>query len=142
MPYSYIEHLADIGIRAKGATVEEAFVSGAEAVLNIMFDLSTIDITENITFGIDGADLQLLFVEVLNETLSIQDIHGLAFKRLTTGEIKELNDGFRFIGTAYGEPLDLEKHAVKTEVKAATYSGLSYKKGSEGEHVFECILDV
>jgi SHS2 domain-containing protein len=142
MPYSYIEHLADIGIHAEGSTIEEAFESGAEAMLNVMFDLSTVNVTENITFGVDGPDLPLLFVEVLNETLSIQDRHGLAFKRLTAGEIKKMDNVCRFIGTAYGEPLDLEKHTVKTEVKAATYSGLSYKKVDEGKHVLECILDV
>jgi SHS2 domain-containing protein len=57
-------------------------------------------------------------------------------------EIKKLDNGCRFIGTAYGEPLDLEKHIVKTEVKAATYAGLSYKKVAEKKHVLECILDV
>jgi SHS2 domain-containing protein len=142
MPYSYIEHLADIGIHAEGATIEEAFESGAEAVFNIMFDLATMNITEDVTFGVDAADLQLLFVEAINETLSIQDIHGFAFKRLETKEVKKMDDLYRFIGTAYGEPLDLEKHTVKTEVKAATYSGLSYKKADDGNHVFECILDV
>jgi SHS2 domain-containing protein len=81
-------------------------------------------------------------VEVLNETLSIQDTHSFAFKRLAAGEIKKLDNVYRFIGTAYGEPLDLEKHTVKTEVKAATYSGLSYKKVAEDKHIFECILDV
>ncbi len=142
MPYSYIEHLADIGIHAEGATVEEAFENGAEAVLNLMFDLETINTTEDVTFGVDAKDLQLLFVEVINETISVQDTHGFAFKRLVTAEIKKTNGLYRFIGTAYGEPLSLEKHTVKTEVKAATYSGLSYKKEDEGKHVFECILDV
>jgi SHS2 domain-containing protein len=36
MPYSYIEHPADIGIHAEGSTLEEAFASGVEAMLNVM----------------------------------------------------------------------------------------------------------
>lgn len=40
-----------------------------------------------------------------------------------------------------GEPVNLEKHTVKTEVKAATYAGLSYEK-KEGRHIVQCILDV
>src|SRR3990172_5434524 len=126
MPYSYMEHVSDVGIRAEGKTLEEAFESGAEAALNVMFDLETIEHTIKITFGADAPDIATLFVEVLNETLSIQDRHGLALKKLETNEIRKIPSGYIFIGTLYGEPFDREKHGVKTEVKGATYSGLKY----------------
>lgn len=141
MPYSYMEHVSDVGIRAEGKTLEEAFESGAEAALNVMFDLETIEHTIKITFGADAPDMAALFIEVLNEALSIQDRHGLALKKLEADEIRKTNAGYIFIGTLYGEPFDREKHEVKTEVKGATYSGLKYyEKG--GTHVFECVVDV
>ena len=89
MPYSYMEHVSDVGIRAEGKTLEEAFESGAEAALNVMFDLETIEHTIKITFGADAPDLAALFVEVLNEVLSIQDRHSLAVKSLKVDEIKK-----------------------------------------------------
>ena len=141
MPYSYMEHISDVGIRAEGKTLEEAFESGAEAALNVMFDLETIEHTIKITFGADAPDLAALFVEVLNETLSIQDRHSLAVKSLKVDEIKKTAAGHIFIGTLYGEPFDREKHEVKTDVKAATYSGLKYYE-KDGLHVFECVVDV
>ncbi|MEE9614664.1 MAG: archease [Thermodesulfobacteriota bacterium] len=144
MGYEYLEHAADVGVRAEGRTMEEAFESGAEAALNVMFDLSSIDETVTVSFAADAPEPALLFVETINEVLSIQDRHGLALKRLVSGEIRKTDDGYRFVGTARGEPLDLNKHAVKTEVKAATYSGLSYTESPDKEmrHAFECVLDV
>lgn len=141
MPYSYLEHISDVGTRAEAETLDGAFESGAEAMLNLIFDLSTITVTEDITFGVEAGDLALTFVETLNEILFIIDRHSLALTKLKAVQIKQTDGGYLFTGTVLGEPFDLEKHTVKTEVKAATYSGLSYKE-SEGKHVFECVLDV
>jgi SHS2 domain-containing protein len=141
MPYAYLEHISDVGIHAEAETLEKASEAAAEAMLNVMFERPAVEETIAITFGVDAADIPALFVEMLNELLSIQDRHGLAIKRLKTVEIKKTPRGYRFMATAYGEALDIEKHGIKTEVKAATYSGLLYKE-DEGKHIFECVLDV
>ncbi|MBI5599372.1 MAG: archease [Deltaproteobacteria bacterium] len=141
MPYSYMEHASDVGIHAEGETIGKAFESGAEAMLNVMFDLSTIRPTVDVTFSAEAGDEALLFVEVLNEILSIQDRHSLAVKRLEAVEIKQTGSGLSFIGRIYGEPFNPEKHAVKTEVKAATYSGLSCV-AVDGKYILECVVDV
>ncbi len=142
MSYSYLEHRADIGIRAEGGTLEEAFESGVEAMLNVMFDLDTIKESMSVSIRAEAADIALLFVEVLNEVLSVQDRDGLALKRLEAEGIRESERGYEFRGLAYGEGFNPERHRVKTEVKAATYSGLDYKRTEEGIHVLQCILDV
>ncbi len=141
MPYSYLEHTADMGIRAEGSDLAEAFESGAEAVLELFFELDTISVENSVSFGVWSTEPTLLFVEFLNEIISIQDSRGLAFKSVRVLDIKPSEEGLLLTATAYGEPIDLGKHKVKTEVKAATYSGLSYKHFG-GRDVLECILDV
>lgn len=141
MGYSYSEHISDIGIRASAATLEGAFEQGAEATLNVMFGLDTIDEKVSVEITAEASDIELLFVEVLNEALSLQSRDELALKRLKANEIKSAGGRYRFSGTAYGEPFDREKHEVRTEVKGATYSGLFYIQEA-GEHVLHCILDV
>ncbi|MBI5559834.1 MAG: archease [Deltaproteobacteria bacterium] len=141
MPYAYLEHISDVGIHAEGETVEKAIESGAEAMLNVMFELTTVKETVDVTFGASAGEPALLFVEVLNEILSIQDRHSFAFKRLEVRELKKTGEGWLFIGTAFGEPFNEEKNEVKTEVKGATYSGLIYRE-EQGKHVFECVVDV
>lgn len=142
MPYAYLDHEADIGIRATGSTLEEAFEQGAKAMLNVMWDISKVEERENVQIECEAMDIPELFVEALNEMLSKQGIEELALARLRVDEIKKQPDGrYKLKGAAFGETLNLDKHTVKTEVKAATYAGLRYE-GKEGKHIVQCILDV
>lgn len=142
MPYSYYEHPSDIGIKASGRTLEEAFASGVEAALGVMFDLETVGSSVKAEITAEAPEIDLLFVEVINEVLSIMGRDELALKGLREANIKETTGGWSFTGTAFGEGLDLEKHVVETEVKGATYSGLSHTVEPDGTHTFTCILDV
>lgn len=141
MPYSYIEHVSDIGIRATGATLEEAFESGAQATLDVMFELDSIEEALSVPITAEAPRIDLLFVEVINEVLSVQSRQELALKRLNALEISPVDGSFVFRGSAFGERLDLKKHRVRTEVKGATYSGLTYSV-IDGVHTLACILDV
>ena len=142
MAYTYTEHISDIGIEARGETLEAAFEAGAEATLNIMFDLETIEEREQIPIIAEAGDIELLFVEVLNEVLSLQGLNNLALRRLGKSEIRKKDGGFAFSGVAHGERFDAGRHGVRTEVKGATYSGLSYNNGEGGAHQLSCVLDV
>lgn len=141
MPYTYLDHEADVGIRATGSTLEEAFEQGAKAMLNVMWDISKIDERQNVSIECEARDIPELFVEALNEILFKQDVEGLALARFQVGEIKNINGRYKLKGTAFGEPLNFDKHTVKTEVKAATYAGLRYEE-KEGRYMVQCILDV
>src|SRR3972149_8981512 len=141
MPYTHFDHISDIGIRCEAHTLEGAFEEGVRAMLDVMFELETIDETLSVTIQAEAGEIETLFVEVLNEVLSVQGRDELALKRLETGEMKEAGGRFTFMGKAWGEKIDLEKHGVKTEVKGATYSGRKYTL-EDGNHVLQCVLDV
>lgn len=144
MPYTYYEHVSDIGIRAEGETLEEAFDSGVSATLAVMFDLDTVGAGVEAEVAADAPELDLLFVEVINEVLSLMGREELALKGMKGSHVKknEKTGGYEFTGTAFGEKFDMDRIVVETEVKGATYSGLEYSRGPGGEHVFTCILDV
>ena len=133
--------MSDIGILAEGNTLQEAFEEGARAALAVMFDLDTIDEVETVEIKAEAPDVELLFVEVLNEVLSIQGVKELALKRIKTTELRE-NNRFTYKGAAFGEKLNLKKHHVRTEVKGATYSALKHAITGRGTHTLKCILDV
>ena len=141
MGYAYLDHISDIGIKASGESIEEAFKYGAEAVLNIFFDTEEVGDEISVTFKAKAPSIDLLFIESLNELISIRDTESLALKSIRDVKIKEGTDGFSFIASAYGESFSPDKHLIKCEVKGATYSGLSYEvKG--GIHTFTCVVDV
>jgi SHS2 domain-containing protein len=142
MPFKFFEHISDIGIEATAPTLEGAFIDGVEAMLSVMFDLETVGEEASVEIAAEAPEVELLFIETLNEVLSVQGRDELALKRLTGVEIRKIDKGFQLTGTARGEGMDLEKHGVKTEVKGATYSGLFYNNGEGGVHILKCVLDV
>ena len=142
MPFTYLDHEADVGIRAIGSTLEEAFEQGAKAMLNVMWDISNVEERRDVLIECKAGDIPELFVEALNEILFKQDVEGLVLARFEVDDIKKQPDGkYKLKGTAFGEPLNLDKHSAKTEVKAATYAGLKFEQ-KDGEYIIQCILDV
>ncbi|MBI5326840.1 MAG: archease [Deltaproteobacteria bacterium] len=141
MTYTYLDHEADIGIRAIGSTLEEAFEQGAKAMLNVMWDISTIEERQSVQIECAARDIPELFIEILNEILSKQGIEEIAVARLQIDKITNADGKYRLKGIALGELLNLDKHIVKTEVKAATYAGLKYEQ-KDNQHMIQCVLDV
>ncbi len=141
MGYAYLDHISDIGIRASGESMEEAFIYGAEAALNIFIDTEDICDEISVTLKALAPSVDLLFIESLNELISIRDRESLALKGIRDVEIEEGPEGFSFKASAYGESFSPDKHLIKCEVKGATYSGLSYEV-KKGIHTFTCVVDV
>jgi SHS2 domain-containing protein len=136
MTFERFEHRADVGVRGRGETLEEAFEEGARAMFSVMADLKAVQPLETFEVEVSASDEEALFVEWLNELLSIADLNGIVFCDFEV-EIS----GNNLKGRASGEKWDLEKHEPKTEVKAATYSQLQVKK-ENGSYVAQCIVDV
>lgn len=141
MPYQYLDHQADLGIRGIGATPEEAFSEGARGMLAAMADLETIRPEREWAIRCTAPDLASLFVEWLNELLYQREVHGALFASAQVIELRETAEGWELEGIARGEPLDHSRHAIHTEVKAATYSGLDYRQDGE-RYVVQCIVDL
>jgi SHS2 domain-containing protein len=140
MDYELFEHEADQGIRGYGATAEEAFEHAAEALFEIMCDTSQVEPAEEVSVTVSAPDLNALFIEWLNELLARKDTEDMMFSRFSV-KIRQDAKGFSLEGKARGEKTDREKHGLKVEAKAATYSGL--KSGEkDGRKFFQCIVDV
>ncbi len=135
MAYEYFEHIADIGIQGTGNTLEKAFEEAAKAMFEIMIDLSKVNPKNKISFSISADNNEEMFVEFLNELLSLSSLKNLMFSKFKVKiEKNKLN------ATAFGEKIS-EKMKLKTEVKAATYSQLKVKKQGN-EFVAKTIVDV
>lgn len=138
--FEFLDHEADIGIRGWGKTVNEAFENGAKAMFSVMVNLEKVNPDREILLEAKAENLDSLFIEWLNTLLAQRDISGMVFSEFKVG-IADVNEEVMLSGKAKGEPLDVEKHEIKTEVKAATYFGL--KSGEEnGLKFFQCVLDI
>jgi len=138
--FEYLEHEADVGIRATADTLEAAFEDGAKAMFNTMVDIGRVSPNVKKTVEASADSIDALFVEFLNHLLSKADSEGMVFSQFRV-KIKKAGKGYVLSATAWGELLDQKRHNPKVEVKAATYSGLKCWSDS-GKHNVQCVLDI
>lgn len=141
MPFEHRDHQADVVLVAWGASLEEAFESGAQGLLEIMVDIASVEPNTSVEITCQADDLATLFVDFLNEILFERDQAGVFFREVHVRLVDHSDAGYTLSGTAWGEPVDPHKHQVRAEAKAATYGQLQYGY-TGGMHRFQCIVDV
>jgi SHS2 domain-containing protein len=135
--FEILEHTADIGLRAWGATLQEAFENAATALSAIVVELDDIEPRIAYPIAASGDDDQSLLVNWLNEALYYLDARRIVLRRF---RIEHFGDG-RVAGQAWGEPRDPVKHRPKVIVKGVTYHQLKIEQRAEGWTV-EVFLDI
>lgn len=141
MPYEYIDHQADLGIRGIGDSPEEAMSAAAQAMLDAMADTTKVDKKVRLVQRCAAPDIPAVFVEWLNELLYQREVNGLLLATAQVTGLSKSDEGWSLEGTAWGEPFDPERHETFVEVKAATYFGLDYRQEG-GRHVIQCVVDL
>jgi len=135
--FETFDHGADIGIRGFGRTLEEAFVNGAKAMFSIMVDIEKVNGKEKREVRCEAPDREILFVEWLNQLLSIAHLEKMLFSDFAVN----IKDDTLLTGYGEGEKIDKSRHPLLTEVKAATYSMLKVEKHND-LYIVQCVVDV
>lgn len=113
--FEILEHTADAGIVARGATMAEAFEAAAEGMYALMVDPTGVRETETVDVTATGADDCQLLEHWLLELLFLTETEALVF-----GRFDVTIDGATLHARAHGERLDRERHAIRGEVKGVT----------------------
>jgi len=135
--YELIEHTADIGIQVKGKDLKELFKNAAAAMFDIIAQRQKTESSrqEKIEINQKADDLEELFVNWLNELLSLSATKELIFSDFKIDKLEENNLQATVAGS------DIKNYKVHTEVKAATYHTLKLEKTPSGWQA-EVIFDV
>jgi len=141
MPYEYLDHEADIGLEATGASLAEALEEGVRGLLALLVDPETVEPRDTVRVEASGADPGALFVALLNAVLAAVDVNRMFFRDFAITRLERVDDHWVVEGKLVGEPIDLERHAVEIEVKAATYGGLVAEQTERGWRL-RCVLDL
>ena len=123
--YELIEHTADVGIKAYGKSLSEAFQNVAKGMFDIITYKSEIESIGQYNIKLEADDLEQLLVDWLSELLYIHSAKNIVF-----GFFKvDLDEKKKSLSaTVFGEKLDMSKHKIGSEVKAVTYHMLEVKK--------------
>jgi SHS2 domain-containing protein len=141
MPWELLDHQADVGLQATGETLEIALADGVRGMLSLMYDPETVKPEQAFIVEASGSDPGSLFVDLLNAVLAMKDIHNSFFHDIEIEALAEQDDGWHVSCRLSGEPIDLNRHAVDSDVKAATYGGLRVHHDDQG-WLLRCVLDL
>jgi len=114
MPYRMLEHTADLSFEVTAGSFEELMSEALRAMTEWTGPQWTDRAVER-SFRIDAQDREMLLVDLLNESLTLSQIHHEVYERLV---IRSIGEGFvegSFVGRAVTGALD--------EIKAVTYHG-------------------
>jgi SHS2 domain-containing protein len=136
--YEFFEHTADLGLRVRAPDLDTLFADAARALFAaIVEDPATVRPLQPFSVRVIGDDREYLLCDWLKELLYRFDTEHLLLSRF---EVQVGADGLT--ATAWGEPLDLQRHALCHEVKAITYHGLRVEHTAEGRWLAEVIVDI
>jgi SHS2 domain-containing protein len=135
--FEILEHPADIGFRAWGASPAELFQNAASAMIAIAVETDSIEPRGELPVELNAEGYESLMVDWLSEVLYLFDASRFAARRFLVDEISP--KGLR--ARVLGEPRDPQQHPWKLIVKAVTYHELKVVE-KNGRWKAEVYLDV
>ena len=134
--FEYFEATADIGFKAYGKTMDEAFENAGLAIFNIISDTEDIEPSTEISFEVTSEDNVSLLYDYLEELLFYHEVEFMLFSEFDV----KIDDGFHLTATIKGEAINWDKHERKTEIKAITFHMMEVKRSDVIE--LQAIVDL
>jgi SHS2 domain-containing protein len=135
MSFVEVSHTADVKIRAMAPTLETLFTEAFCALMQVLYGTDRKGGSKReIVLGAE--DHESLLRDFLSEVLFIAEVDGLVF---SSADIRI--DGCDLVAELDGEPFDRRRHALGTEVKGISYSGLAITHDANG-YMLDIVFDV
>jgi len=139
--FEFLEHTADVYIRAHGKTMEESYENAALAMFEVMTDTDKVAPVQEETLEVEAEDQYALLYNWLEALLVKFETEGMMFSRFQITGWKETEEVFKFKAKVWGEKFDPQRHAQRVGVKAVTYHRMVVIRERDVA-VLEFILDI
>ena len=133
--FEVFEHTADVGIVARGDTVEDIFAAAAEGMLSFIIRGEDVRPRETRRRTVEADEQEGLLVAWLNDLLLLLNADAFVPKDVQVVECTDV----RLVADVRGEPVDPARHHFRLDVKAATYHqlGISRDNGWSARVIFD-----
>lgn len=125
--YRLLEHATDAIVEVTAPSLEDAFADAAVSVSDITLNRDAVRERTERRLAVSGKDLDYLLLNWLEEVVYLLITRGFAARRFSVGLSR--GGACRINAVAYGEPMDLERHGFKVEIKAPTLHCMSIAEG-------------
>jgi SHS2 domain-containing protein len=126
LAFETFEHTADIGLIARGRTLQEVFANAASGLVDLTVDPEGLREVTRMQITVSAGDREALLVAWLNELLYLLDTRRFLPRQ---SRITDLSDT-ALTAELVGDTVDPSRHAVRRMIKAATYHGLSLREAN------------
>jgi SHS2 domain-containing protein len=140
--FEFLEHTADVYVRAYGNSIREAYENAALAMFETITKTKKVTQTEKETITAEAEDLYALLYSWLETLLVNSETKGMLYSKFQIINWTETDDSFKITAHVWGEKFQSEKHFQKVAVKAVTYHRMAVMHEKEGKVVLEFILDI
>ena len=127
MGYRLLEHTADLGLEARGDSLQAALDQAVAALAAVLAGDHRVLGTEQQPVLIPASDLEAQVVALLDECLFRVEVHGW----IASGATIERDAAGQLVGQLEGEPFDPSRHDG-TAIKAITWHQLAVREDSSG----------
>jgi SHS2 domain-containing protein len=135
--WEHFEHTADLGLRVQAPDLATLLAEAGRGLFAMLVDnLDDVRPAEPVEIVVAGVDPEYLLFDWLDELLAIFDTHRFLLCRF---DVRVDKAGVK--ATAWGEPIDPQRHHLAHEVKAITYHGLRVE-GTDAGWKGEVIVDI
>ena len=139
--FEFLEHTADVYIRAHGKTMEEAYENAALAMFETMTDTDKVAPAEEDSLEVEAEDQYALLYNWLEALLVNSETKGMLYSKFQINSWKETAENFKIKAKIWGEKFDPQKHPQKVAVKAVTYHRMVIIREMD-RVILELILDI
>ena len=139
--FEFLEHTADVYIRAYGTTMKEAYENAALAMFEVMTDSDKIAQMQEETLEVEAEDQYALLYNWLEALLVKFETENMLFSKFQITNWMETDENFKFKAKIWGEKFDPQKHPQRVGVKAVTYHRMIIIREKD-RVVLEFILDI
>lgn len=134
MTYEILEHTADVGFRATGETLAEAFESATRAFAEIVSYENPPEAEDELRVEVEAEDVEALLFDYLARLIYVQDVEGVV---VVDADAEATEDPPRVEATLHVAPT----RRGFMDIKAPTYSEMSVEEDDEG-WTLEAVLDI
>ena len=135
--YEILDVSGDVGLRAKGDSLESLFIAAARGLYSLVTEPETVNPSGEVRVNVYCESLEDLFIGWLNELIFQFDTYGFVGRDV---QIENLTE-HRIEAVVKGERFDPERHPRGLLLKAATYHNLKLQK-QDGLWVAEVVFDI
>jgi SHS2 domain-containing protein len=132
--FEILEHPADVGFLAYGATLAELFENAALAMCSLVCAPEKIENRQRREIAAGGLDIEALLYAWLAEILAVADAEQLVLCSVKVADLREPSGKIagEVRGTVQGEKFSRERHDAGTYIKAVTLHQFAVGQVPEG----------